>query len=535
MTEVCDIDAMLSHVGDFGKFQLLLMLFFSLINILSAFHYFGQTFISVVPEYECVFPGNKENVVIDQCELTMFSENSSQYSIPCPNGWNFNKNTTFGYIGIIEDLNWVCADDWKPALGQSVFFVGSVVGSLTLGVLADMIGRLHVLIIANMLAFIGNIATIFSSNVSIFAVSRFVAGCATDSNFVMMYIIVMEYMRPNLRTMGLNLCIGVFYCLSCTAIPWVAVFLGNWRFFLVFVSLPHLLVLGFYLTVPESAQWLASKGRTEEAIDCFRKIAKINGYNIDEKAVEGLRVYCKDHMNVKTEHESLLGLLKTPKLRRKTLILIFKSMVMTLCYDAISRDVNGLGYSPFVVFSITSLTILPACLFILAVQDKAGRKALASSSLLLSGIFSATSGVLKALAEDPDPRTIVVLAVIARLGINVAYNSGAQYAVELIPTAVRGQGVAAIHVTGYAASFFSPQILYLASYWAPGPSVILGGLLVLGALACLFLPETLNRALPVTLEDGEEFGEGEGVFDFACCRASSESTVALDSEGSVRA
>lgn len=69
---------------------------------------------------------------------------------------------------------------------------------------------------------------------------------------------------------------------------------------------------------------------------------------------------------------------------------------------------------------------------------------------------------------------------VARLSINVAYNSGHQYAVELIPTEVRGQGVAAIHVAGYAASFFSTHILYLRKYWAAFPEFILGGLLIAG-------------------------------------------------------
>lgn len=54
-----------------------------------------------------------------------------------------------------------------------------------------------------------------------------------------------------------------------------------------------------------------------------------------------------------------------------------------------------------------------------------------------------------------------IIAAIGRMGVNVAYNSGAQYAAELIPTEVRGQGVAAVHVAGYAATFFSSYILYL--------------------------------------------------------------------------
>jgi hypothetical protein len=53
------------------------------------------------------------------------------------------------------------------------------------------------------------------------------------------------------------------------------------------------------------------------------------------------------------------------------------------------------------------------------------------------------------------------LGVIGRFGVNIAYNSGAQYAAELIPTEVRGQGVAFVHVAGYTATFFSPYVLYL--------------------------------------------------------------------------
>ncbi|KAJ8923756.1 hypothetical protein NQ315_010337 [Exocentrus adspersus] len=506
--ELVDIDCMLQHVGNFGRFQLILMLLFSTINAFSAFHYFGQTFISVVPDYHCDVRNYDLNVTVPyKCHVSV-----SQDEVECSTGWVFLKNNTYGFVGIIEELEWVCDNAWKPALGQSVFFIGSVIGSLTLGVLADFIGRLHVLVIANMLAFFGNMATILSSDITIFALSRFAAGCATDTNFVMMYIIVMEYIKPSLRTLGSE---------PMHRLVLLPLLYGS-------ALVPHLSVLGFYFLVPESAQWLISKGRTEDAIQCFRRIAKINKRTVNDKIVESLRKYCEVHVSSKQTNESFLGLLKTPKLRRKTIILVFKSMVLTLCYDAISRNVNGLGYSPFVVFTATSSTILPACLFILAVQDKAGRKALASGSLLLSGVFTTGSGVIQAFMQNPEPILIITLAVIARLGINVAYNSGAQYAVELIPTVVRGQGVSAIHVAGYAASFFSPQILYLSNIWKPSPEVILGVLLVLGAIACLFLPETLNRTLPVTLKDGEEFGEDEGIFEFACCRAPTESMAALN-------
>lgn len=144
---------------------------------------------------------------------------------------------------------------------------------------------------------------------------------------------------------------------------------------------------------------------------------------------------------------------------------IFCRMIITLGYDAISKNVEGLGMSPFILFSLSASAILPACLVLLALQDRIGRKAMASSSLLVSGFFTASTGIVLAYQTGyyPDPVLLAVLSIIGRFGVTVAYNSGAQYAAELIPTCVRGQGVAAAHVAGYALTFFSSYILFTVS------------------------------------------------------------------------
>lgn len=141
--------------------------------------------------------------------------------------------------------------------------------------------------------------------------------------------------------------------------------------------------------------------------------------------------------------------------------LAFFRMIITLGYDAISKNVEGLGMSPFILFSLSASAILPACLVLLLLQDRIGRKAMASSSLLVSGVFTAGTGIVLAYQKGyQDPALLAVLSIIGRFGVTMAYNSGAQYAAELIPTCVRGQGVATAHVAGYALTFFSSYILY---------------------------------------------------------------------------
>lgn len=135
----------------------------------------------------------------------------------------------------------------------------------------------------------------------------------------------MEYIRPSMRTFGLNLCIGLFYCIGSMITPWIAVAVGNWKMYLVITSLPILLVPLFYLSVQESALWLISKNEIDKAIQCFERVAKFNRKELRPETIEQFRKSCSDSNHNRKETANLLDLFKTPRLRRNTLILFFKS------------------------------------------------------------------------------------------------------------------------------------------------------------------------------------------------------------------
>lgn len=131
-----------------------------------------------------------------------------------------------------------------------------------------------------------------------------------------------------MRTFGLNLCIGIFYCIGSIISPWIAVAVGDWKMFLLVTSLPVIVVPVFYFFVQESVLWLISMNDIDAAVDCFIKVANFNKKSLSEDDINEFRKDVSETRNMtKRNSSTLIGLFKTPRLRRLTLILFFKSYV----------------------------------------------------------------------------------------------------------------------------------------------------------------------------------------------------------------
>lgn len=136
-----------------------------------------------------------------------------------------------------------------------------------------------------------------------------------------------EYLSPKHRTLGLNIVLAVFYCVGLVISPWVAIWVGTWRNYLWAASLPALGVLCYPCLLFESAEWLLTKRKFDKAAECLRRIAKFNRRQVDEYVfVEFIKHY---HENINTEqkttNDTFMGMLRTPRLRKFTIILLIKS------------------------------------------------------------------------------------------------------------------------------------------------------------------------------------------------------------------
>lgn len=169
-------------------------------------------------------------------------------------------------------------------------------------------------------------------------------------------------------------------------------------------------------------------------------------------------------------------------------------MLTSLSFNTISRNVEGLGLSPFVVFSLFALVVPPSGILQGLLQSRLGRKATNFLALLGTGLLSCALGVaLTYEGAQLNSTLLLAFALPTRLGISMCYTLTSQYSSELLPTCVRSRGIATAHLAAAAASFTSPYLIHLGSKFVAGPPLILTVLLLLAAFCTLLLPETNNR------------------------------------------
>lgn len=528
-------DDLLSSAGEFGKYQLLLFFATAPFYIFGVFSYFTQLFLTEtssdhwcwIPELQNLTEIERKNLAIPldynsrhgyslctsynvnwtEILATGGKPDSTWSTIPCQNGWEFNK-TDIPYPTISSELGWVCDKSSYQATAQSVFFLGSIVGGVAIGWVADRYGRLPATIVSNIIGCIGGVISIFARNFIEFTIYRFFVGLGYDNCMMMMYLLVLEYVAPKYRSIMANVSMAVFYSPAVTVLPWIALASGHWKTLSLVTSLPLALAIFSPFFIPESPRWLLSKGRVDEAVTKVLTIGRINKKEISPKLLEQFKLSLSKAKPEKKQ--SILELMKKPLLRRMFISTCLMYICCALVFDALVRSIGALQFDFFISFSVINLTELPSMLLVAFIMDWTGRRWLSSISMALSSIFTIltvfmTSGLLS-----------VGCAAIARFMVNVAYGTVMQWSAEVLPTPVRGSGVAFIHICGYIATMLSSMIVYLETYVYWLPLVIVGAIAGLGAVLSLILPETAKKDLPQTFDEAEQLYKCQKFWEMPC-------------------
>ena len=165
--EYLNIDGLLRMVGEFGKFQICLDAIFCFLIIPSSFQSLIMYFAALQPEWRCVANST-------WCHLngTFTSKNELRCKIPRTE-WEFTQPKEYS---IVTEFDIYCDKDWAIYMSTSIFFIGSLVGSIVLGWISDNYGRKNILFVSFLILLLSGLFAPFMPSLEMFLFCRFLVG-----------------------------------------------------------------------------------------------------------------------------------------------------------------------------------------------------------------------------------------------------------------------------------------------------------------------------------------------------------------------
>lgn len=397
------------------------------------------------------------------------------------------------------------SDHWSLEPSQAAWIgtanlIGMAVGAFVWGTIADLIGRKKAFTATLLVFSIFTVLGAFSPDIVWFCIFRFIAGFGLGGCVPVDYALVGEFTPRKQRGRVLTAMdgwwpVGAALCGFVSA--GIMATFADWRYTMLIMVLPALLVFWIRRSVPESPLFLISKGRGEEAAHVINDLVRRTGGTPTEWRLP--EPEAMPRLSVGNVFEQLPAIWKHNwKITTAAWALFFSILlVYYLALTWMPRILIESGFAEVRAFITTAgmaavglLGVIVAAYFV----EKTGRKWI----LAVTGPLSALILVVVALVIEVPAAVITWLLVygfVVQIAIPVLY----AYVSELYPTELRGSGF------GWASTFsrigagFGPLIFvsimwpYLGLAW----SFAIAGALVLVSVLWMarFSPETKGAEL----------------------------------------
>lgn len=319
----------------------------------------------------------------------------------------------------------------------SVVFIGMALGALIAGPITDKFGRRIVFMVDIALFFVLSVMFALSQSLVEIIVLRFLVGVAVGADMPTSTSMLAEFGPQRLRgalTSAMNT-VWVFgfvvaglvgYLLYQTTGP------SAWRWMFLSAAAPALVVFILRRDVPETAYWLRSAGRIEQAEQVEARLQYLT--DAERLAIRTATPHERGRYRDLTRDgnwksvgfftaywflQSLAG----------ATLLIYTAVIFTKVIKF--SGANALLFSDF----LSVLYVIGMILVTLYVIDRSGRKTLAAWTLL-----AATVGAIGVAFLRGNPGFLVLIYAAAIIASQLAVQPFWPWSVELLPTKIRATG-----------------------------------------------------------------------------------------------
>uniref|UniRef100_U5EJR4 Putative synaptic vesicle transporter svop n=1 Tax=Corethrella appendiculata TaxID=1370023 RepID=U5EJR4_9DIPT len=488
-------DEILHQVGGFGKYQKKVFMLLCLPSILVGFHIFAGVFIFTTPDFHC----RVANRTLSTSNVCTYLNGKNETEI-CEE-FSFDEKSVFKHTAV-TDWGLVCEKRFYKALADSLFMVGLMIGSMCFGWISDKYGRRLAFFIALVLQVVFGIFSGLSPNYYLFVLCRMILAGATISVFIVAFILAMEMADGKFRAY-IGIIMMLFSSFGYLTLALFAYLVTEWRVFQILISLPGLVFLSYWKIIPESPHWLITNNRKDDLTKWIEKVAKYNGIKLSSEVYQSLvQDTVPTNKNI-VKQITLLDIFRYPNLRKRSLTIFFAWFVISGVYYGLSWNTNNLGGNPFLNFIISAAVEIPGYSFLLFALNKFGRRTILSSAMSLSGIML----ILTIFTQSEQNGLMIAFAMLGKMAITTSYGTIYVFTSEQFPTVIRNIGLGSGSTSARIGGILAPHINSLVDFWNPLPLLIFGTLALVSGLLNLFLPETLNKILPETIEESENFGK----------------------------
>ncbi|HEX4221688.1 MAG TPA: MFS transporter, partial [Pseudonocardiaceae bacterium] len=352
----------------------------------------------------------------------------------------------------------------KPLLASA--FVGAFVGAITLGRLADRLGRRNAFLFTLSVYSVFTLIGAFSGNIWMLVVCRFIAGIGIGGELPLADAYLADLLPARWRGAATAWAYTVGFC-GVPAAGFLARGLANtsplglagWRWLFIIGGVGAIIVWALRSGLPESPRWLVAVGRSDEAEAIVRRFEERAGGSLPEPVISAVPAGSVS-----------VGTLLRPPWRRRTVMLYIFQILQAFGYYGFGTLVPivlvSKGFSvtgSLTYFALTTLGYPIGSALSIPIIERMQRKWL----IVAGAIGMAVFGLLFGFSSSP--AAIVAFGFCYTAISNLFSNAFHTYQGELFPTLVRATAAGTAYSLSRLATAAMPYILLTAlSAWQAG-------------------------------------------------------------------